>query len=450
MRNIAGIYKTYDIRGVVDKDLNEELAYAIGRAFAIVTKAKGKTLLVGHDMRPTSTPYTAQVIKGLTDEGVNVIDAGLVSTPLFYFAARKYDAGIMITASHNPPEYNGFKFMKEGMPFSFATGIDKMEKLIADGLPKPAGGDTRVEEHDFLDEFLTWSLSFLKTTKPHTVVIDAGNGMGGFTYSKMVPMLKEKGITIKQLYFELDGTFPNHEANPLNLETLKELKKVVKETEGVTLGLALDGDGDRCVFIDEHGEHFTSDLAFGLVAKELLKNEDKATVIQDLRFSRSVKELVEERGGTVVLSPVGYANIKPMAKERNAVIGGEISGHFFPRDTGYNENTMYMLFQVLNLIEETGKTLSELVKPLQKYAFSGEINNKVADADATLVKIEEKYASLPDADVMRIDGIRIEFPTWWFSVRKSNTEPVVRLIVEADTQSEMETKRDELLALVRS
>ncbi len=236
----------------------------------------------------------------------------------------------------------------------------------------------------------------------------------------------------------------------MKLETLETLKRAVKETTGVTLGLALDGDEDRCVFIDEHGEHITSDLALGLASAQLLDAHGGGTVIHDLRCSRAVRELVIAHKGKPLPSPVGYANIKPLCKEHDALIGGEISGHFFPKETGYNENTMFMLFQILNLLESSGKSLSALVAPLQRYAFSGELNNTVKDADAALAAIEQRYAKLPGiVDDSRIDGIRIEFTSWWFSVRKSNTEPVVRLIVEADTRQEMESRRDELLKSIR-
>lgn len=407
-------------------------------------------MLVGHDMRPTSTPYSEEVIRGITDEGANVVDAGMVSTPLFYHAAMQYDAGCMITASHNPAEYNGFKFVNAQLPVSYGNGIREMESLIMKGMPAASGGEKGrggVTEHDFLQEFLDSSLSHLKTKKKYAIVVDAGNGMGGYTYTRILPRLAARGITVQPLYFELDGTFPNHEANPLKLETLEELKRAVRETPGVTLGLALDGDGDRCVFIDEKGEHITSDLTLGLVAEQLLKGE-KAPVVLDLRCSKAVRELITASGGTPVASPVGYANIKPRAKELNAIFGGEISGHFFPRVTGYNENTLFMLFQILNLIEESGKPLSELVAPLKKYAFSGEINSKVADPDAMLRLLEGKYAA-GALEVSHMDGVRIEHAEWWFSARKSNTEPVLRLIVEADTEELMEARRDELLALIR-
>lgn len=444
---MAGIYKAYDIRGTTD-ELSEELAYSIGRAFTIVTKSQGKTLLVGHDMRPTSEPFAQQVIRGITDEGAHVLFAGMVSTPLFYYAARSVDGGVMITASHNPPEYNGFKFVIGNLPFSYATGINEIEQMLDEGLAEvPDGIKGGVTEKEFLDEFLDFNLGFLKTTKPMRIVVDAGNGMGGMTYKKLTPLLKDRGITVDELYFELDGTFPNHEANPLKLETLEDLKVKVKSGT-YTLGLALDGDGDRCVFIDETGEHITSDLAYALVAEQLLKTR-KGVYLHDLRFTHAVREMIADAGSEALPTPVGYANIKPLANERDAVFAGEISGHFFPKETGYNENTMFMLFQVLNLLEDSGKPLSALVAPLRKYAFSGEINSRVADADTTLAAVEEAYATEPGASVSHLDGVKIEFPTWWFSLRKSNTEPVVRLIVEAKTEEEMVARRDELLGLIR-
>ncbi len=451
---IAGIYKAYDIRGIAATELDETLAYDIGRTFVIVKNARGKTLLVGHDMRPTSQPFSRKVIEGMRAEGANVVDAGLVSTSLFYFAARHVDGGCMVTASHNPPEYNGFKFVFKNLPVSYGTGIAEMERLIKKRLPPLSAqgktNGTTFIARDYLDEFLTFNLGFLTTERPFKMVIDAGNGMGGYTYGKLLPLLEERGIEVVPLFFELDGTFPNHEANPLKPETLVALRQKVLETKGVALGLALDGDEDRCVFLDENGETINSDLTLGLVSERLLEAHGPGVVVHDLRCSRAVREAIIAHGGTPVPSPVGYANIKPLANERGALFGGEISGHFFPKETGYNEDTMFILFELLNLLDEAGKPLSELVAPLRKYAFSGEINSEVADADRTLAAVERRYAALPGIkDLSHLDGVRIEYATWWFSLRKSNTEPVVRLIVEADTQQEMGTRRDELLALIR-
>jgi len=452
---MAGIFKAYDIRGIVGRDLDEELAYRIGRAFVRFTKTAGKTVLIGRDMRTTSEPLAAATVRGMTEEGADVVDAGLASAPLFYFAAKSYPAGVMVTASHNPKEYNGFKLCREqAIPISYDTGIDKIEKLVREGrFGPPAKERGKVTRRGFLEAFLGFNLKFLNITKPVKIVVDAGNGMGGYEYGALRERFakgKRPLIEIVPLYFELDGGFPNHEANPLKEETLVTLQARIRREKGVTLGLALDGDGDRCVFLDEKGEVITADLSTALIARELLKAHKGATIMYDLRSSRVVPETIAAAGGKPFMYRVGHAYIKAKMREGRMLLGGELSGHFYPGEANYTENTMYALFQVLNLMEETGKKLSELVAPLRKYSHSGEINNEVKDPDGVLRRAEAKYGRLPGVkDVSRIDGLRIEYPTWWFNLRKSNTEPVIRLNLEAETRQEMERRRDELLALIR-
>lgn len=446
-RKMAGIFKAYDIRGLVEKELSEELAYRIGRAFVLALKLQGKTILVGHDMRKTSVPYSDAVIKGVTDEGANVIDAGLVSSPLFYFATKDYDAGIMVTASHNPTEYNGFKLCREqAIPVNYDTGIGDIEQRMPT-LGEPVGEKGTVQRKDFLQGFLAFSNGFLNTTKPFKVVVDAGNGMGGHTYGAAIELLKEKNVEVIPMYFELDDSFPNHEANPLDEETHNAIRKKVVE-EGADLGILIDGDGDRCVFIDEQGMSIGADLTLALIAAELLENHPGATILYDLRCSRVVRETVETKGGKAIMTRVGHTFIKAHMRNVHGLFAGEVSGHFYPSECNYTENTMYTLFMILNLLERTGKSLSELIKPLRKYAFSGEINSKVEDPDAKISAVTERFGK--GATVTDIDGTRIEHPSWWALVRKSNTEPLLRLIVEADTQQEMEQRRDELLAVIRN
>jgi len=451
---MTGIYKAYDIRGLVGKELDEELAFRIGRAFARALKLDGKRVLVAQDMRESSPAYANALIHGLLAEGARVTDAGLASTPLFYFATREYDAGVMVTASHNPKEYNGFKLCREAaIPVSYETGIKEVERLVAAELAEPVPDMTvraPVEERSFLPTFLAENLSFLKPlTRSYRVVVDAGNGMGGLTYAALTPLLAARNITLVPLYFEPDGSFPNHEANPLKEETLTALKEQVK-TEHADFGLALDGDGDRCLFIDERGETVRADFFLALIARELLVTHPGALILHDLRSSKAVREAITAAGGKARMCRVGHAYIKAQMREEHALLAGELSGHFYPGEENYTENTMYALFQLLNLLDGTGGKLSALVAPLQQYAFSGEINSRVADADAILTAVKTAYAAQPGVlDVSEIDGIRVEFTTWWFSLRKSNTEPVIRLIVEADTDELMREKRDELLAIVR-
>jgi phosphomannomutase len=453
---MAGIFKAYDIRGIVGKDLDEELAYKVGRAFVRVTKTAGKSVLIGRDMRTTSEPLAAAAIRGMTDEGADVVDANLTSAPLFYFATKSYPAGIMVTASHNPKEYNGFKLCREqAIPISYDTGIDKIEKLVREGrFDPPAKKKGKVTRKEYLKAFLDFNLKFLKITKPVKIVVDAGNGMGGYEYSALTERFaqeKRSLIEIVPLYFELDGEFPNHEANPLKEETLTTLRDTVRKTRGAALGLALDGDGDRCVFLDEKGEVITADLSTALIARELLKAHKGATIMYDLRSSRVVPETIAAAGGKPFMYRVGHAYIKAKMREEKMLLGGELSGHFYPGEANYTENTMYALFQVLNLLEETGKRLSELVAPLRKYSHSGEINSEVKDPDGVLRRAEAKFGKLPGVkELSYIDGLRVEYPTWWFNLRKSNTEPVIRLNLEAETREEMERRRDELIALIRA
>ncbi len=454
---IAGIYKAYDIRGLAGEELDERIAYKIGRAFARSLGLKGKRVLIAEDMRPTSPAYSSALAHGLLAEGAKVTSIGLASTPLFYYATKSFDAGIIVTASHNPAQYNGFKFCREeAIPVGYDTGLQEVERLVTSGaIPEPEQAllaeQPDVQTIEPLNDFLTANLSFLRTSKPFTIVVDAANGMGGLTYKALAPLLKERGITLVPLFFELDGTFPNHEANPLKEESLTTLQERVRQ-ERADVGLALDGDGDRCVFVDETGATVRADLFLALIAQELLqRSANKGRIIlHDLRSSRVVRETISAAGGKPVMCRVGHAYIKAQMREQKALLAGELSGHFYPGEANYTENTMYALFQLLNLLGESNKTLSTLVQPLRKYAFSGEINSRVEDADAVLALVKERYATAPGViDVSELDGIRVEFESWWFSLRKSNTEPVIRLIVEADSEEEMARRRDELLALVR-
>lgn len=440
---MAGIFKAYDIRGKVD-ELSPELAYRIGKAFVAAMNAQGKRLACGHDMRPTSRPFSEEVIRGMRDAGALVVDCGLVSTPLFYFAASKLDGGCMVTASHDPPDYNGFKFVSRNLPVSHNSGLDEIERLVQEGLPEVDAGT--IEQYDFLPEFLDFAFSRLTIQKPVRIVVDAGNGMGGYTYGAALERFKDRGIDVEQLSFELDGTFPSRDPNPVKVEALRALMEVVVE-KGATLGVALDGDGDRCVFVDEKGQHIPSDLLLALLARHRLRKR-KGSIVLDLRCSRTVFEEIAEQGGTAVPSPVGYANIKPRCHERKAVFAGEISGHFFPEETGYNENTLLVLFEVLSILEETGKTLSGLIDPLRRYEDSGEVNAEVEDPDAVIAAVKARYAREAQS-VSEIDGVKIDFPSWWCCVRKSNTEPLVRLVCEARTREEMEQRRDEILGIIR-
>lgn len=446
---MAGIFKAYDIRGIVGEQLNADLCYKIARAFAIELNLRGKTVLVGHDMRKSGPEFKEAAIKGLLDEGANVVEAGLVSSPLFYFAAKEYDAGMMVTASHNPTEYNGFKLTKEkAIPVSFETGIDKIEAKV-DSLPNVNGERGSVSEKNFLDTFMEFCMRFLQTKKNFKVVVDAANGMGGYTYTELQKRVGQR-VEIIPMYFELDDTFPNHEANPLKFETMDDLKKKVVEV-GADLGIAIDGDGDRCFFVDETGEHLAGDIFTAVIAQYLLKKEPGAMIGYDIRSSRAVNKVISDLGGKSSVTRVGHTLIKAQARKEGFLFAGEVSGHYYPKECNYCENTIYTFFQLLNLMDESGKKLSELAAPLRMFVNSGEINTKVEDQDGRIAAWKEKYGSRDDViSVSDIDGVRIDFADWWGLIRKSNTEPLLRLIVEAKSKELMEEKRDELLELIKS
>ncbi|MBW2995679.1 phosphomannomutase/phosphoglucomutase [Candidatus Woesearchaeota archaeon] len=439
---MTGIYKAYDIRGIYPSELNEDTAYKIGRAF--VQFLKTDEVLVGRDGRLSSPKLFEALTNGITDQGANVIDIGLASTPMFYFGAAKAKAAVMVTASHNPKEYNGFKFCKENaIPMSYDTGINEVERLVETKFQEPDQKGEIITK-DIMDDFIKHNISFVKTKKRFKIVVDAGNGMGSYTFPKIFEKLPFDFIP---LYCEMDFNFPNHEPNPLKYETLADLQKKVIE-EKADLGIALDGDGDRCNLIDEKGEIITNDLTTALIAKALLKKNKGAKILYDLRSSKIVPEFIEKNKGHPVISRVGHSFIKAKMREQDAVFAGELSGHFYYKDSFFTESSFITLALTLNLLAEEKKSLSKLVKPLKKYFPSGEINSEVADKEAKIKEIEQKYK---DAEkTLHIDGISIYFKDYWFNVRPSNTEPLLRLNLEADTKELMEQKRDELLKLIRA
>ncbi len=437
---MAGIFKAYDIRGIYPEQLNEAMAEKIGRAFVTFTGAK--KVVVGRDMRPHSEPLFAALTKGLTAQGADVIDIGLCSTPMSYHANGKLgaDGSIMITASHNPGEWNGFKLCRaEAVPISGVTGIADIEALVAADQWTESERKGTVSTFDIAAEYAAFLRSYAKFDKKLKVVVDYANAMGIYEINGIEDMFE-----IIPLYKELDGTFPNHEANPLHLETLDAIRAKVVET-GADFGAAFDGDADRCGFIDNEGNIIPMDLFTALIAQDTL-SAGSATVLYDLRSSWAVKESIEAHGGKAVMSRVGHAFIKNQMREENAVFAGELSGHYYYRENFVAESQGLSMIKLANLICKTGTPVAELVKPLKKYFQSGEINSKVADVAPVLDKIREKYA---DGRMFELDGISVEYADWWFNVRASNTEPLLRLIVEAKDPATMAAKRDELLALIR-
>ncbi|MEK7368340.1 MAG: phosphomannomutase/phosphoglucomutase, partial [Planctomycetota bacterium] len=370
----------------------------------------------------SSTPLAQALIEGITSAGVNVTDIGVVSTDVTYFAVAKYgyDGSVAVTASHNPAEYNGFKVCREhAMPVGLETGLAKIRDIAMRPPLATAERPGRVTKKDIMKEYKEHVHSFIRQIRAMRIVVDAGNGMAG----KMVPIIfKGLPIEIIPLYFELDGSFPNHEANPLKLENLRHLQELVRE-EKAQLGVAFDGDADRVAFVDEKGEAIGSDIITALIAREFLGEDKGATVVYDLRSSWAVKEEIVRNGGVPCREKVGHAFIKATMRERNAVFGGELSGHYYFRDNFYADSGMIAFIEILNILGRKRVSMSNLVAPLKKYFSSGEINFTVEDKDA---KIDELARSFSDGKVDRLDGVTVEYRDWWFNVRKSNTEPRLR------------------------
>jgi phosphomannomutase len=439
---MGSIFKAYDIRGIYGKDLNEELAGKIGRAFA--TFLKCKKVVLGHDMRPHSIPLFKALADGLVMQGVEVINIGLCSTPMTYYANGKLgaDASIMLTASHNPGEWNGFKLCREqAIPISGVTGIKDIEKIVLSGAFAPASGGGSVKEVDILQDYIDHIRQFADVKRPLRVAIDYANAMG-IVEGKVLEGLVE----IDPLFDTLDGTFPNHEANPLVEETWHALQHKVK-AGNYDFAIAFDGDADRAGFMDEKGNIIPMDMITALIAEMVLKRDKGATIFYDLRSSWAVKELIEANGGKPMMSRVGHAFIKQQMRDNNAVFAGELSGHYYFKENYFAESSSLAALYVANLLSDTDATLSELIKPIQKYFASGEINSEVENTAEVFKRLRAKYGR---GKVIELDGLSVEFDSWWFNVRASNTEPLIRLNLEAKSRDEMVAKRDEVLGLIRS
>lgn len=451
-----GIFKAYDIRGLCPGELDEAIAYNIGRALIIHTGAK--KVAVGIDMRPTSSDLAESLIAGINDEGSDVIDIGLASTPMVYFSSTHLgvDAAVVITASHNPAEYNGMKLCKKNaVPIGEGSGMEEIRDIVIE-LSEEGNNSSlvrkkediavgKVEKNTSLrEEYLNYVAGFFKTGfAKKKIVIDFANGMG--ISDKEIYEKFSKEIEAIYMYDQYDGTFPNHEANPLKTETLKALQDKVL-SEKADLGIAYDGDADRVGFVDEKGEIVPMDYMIAILAEEVLKENPGALILMDLRSSNAVREVIEEAGGRVNRCRVGHSLIKAQMRKEDAVFAGELSGHYFFQENSKTEMTALAVLTVLNLMNENGKTLSELTANLKRYFHSGEINSDVEDKKGMMEKLKEIYK---DGKLDELDGVRIDFPDWWFNVRPSNTEPKLRLNLEAKSQKLMEEKRDEILAIIR-
>ena len=444
---VPDIFKSYDVRGIYPTELSDELAYEIGRAF--VAELGATSVVVGRDMRPSGEALFAAFARGANEAGADVIDIGLVSTDALYFAVGKYGyaAGVMITASHNPANYNGLKLTRDkAQAISLETGLGAIRDRIAGGnLGAVAATPGSITKRDILDDFAAHCLTFIepKNIKPFKIAIDAGNGMAGLT---VPPVFKHLGCEVVPLFFELDGTFPNHPASPIEPENMVDLQQAVR-AHGCDLGAAFDGDADRMFIVDEKGGLVGGDMVTALVAINTLKRYPGAKILYNLICSRSVPEQVLKYGGVPVRSQVGHSLIKKTMRDEDIVFGGEHSGHFYFRDNWFADSGMIALLQCLEVFSDAGKPVSEVIAPIDTRFRSGEINSRVHDIPKKMAELEAHFA---DAQIDHLDGVTVQYPDWWLNVRPSNTEPLLRLNVEGDTKQLMERHRDEALALIRS
>jgi len=447
VRNLSSIVKAYDIRGLVPDQLDEQVARAIGAAFARVTGAE--RIVTARDMRASSAPLAAAFAEGVTAQGADVLDAGLGSTDLLYFASGSLDLpGAMFTASHNPARYNGIKLCRPGAaPVGQDTGLREIKALAEQDLG-PAARRGRVEHRDLLPAYADYLLGLvdLAGIRPLTVVVDAGNGMAGHT----APAVLGPPLTVVPLYFELDGSFPNHEANPLDPANLRDLQAKVVEV-GADVGLAFDGDADRCFVVDERGRPVSPSAITALVAARALAEHPGDTVIHNLITSRAVPEIIRERGGVPVRARVGHSFIKQVMAETGAVFGGEHSAHYYFRDFWRADTGMLAALHVLAALGRSELPLSALTAEYERYAGSGEVNSTVADVPGRTAAVEEEFGKRDGATVDHLDGLTVSLPDGsWFNLRPSNTEPLLRLNVEAPDEASMTELRDAVLALVRA
>lgn len=450
----ASIFKAYDIRGVYPDQLNEEIAYCLGRAYAHLIKKENPNkdnfqIVVGSDMRLSGPSLKEKLIEGLIASGIDVINIGLVSTPTFYFAVAfyGYDGGIQVSASHNPKEYNGFKLVRAGaVPISGDTGMKDLASLVeANEFESTTKKGTITKKDGVVEDLVkdqTKSID-LTSIKPFKIVVDAANAMGSLDIKEMF-----KGLPCQliKLNFNLDGTFPAHEADPFKDKNLKVVQDGVKEHQA-DLGISIDGDGDRYFFVDENGELIRQEILRGIMAQLALAEHPGATVCYDIRPGRITKDMIESVGGKSSVTKVGHSLIKEQMIKENAIFGGESSGHFFYKfDYGVFESPVSYVLKLLEFISKKNVPVSQIMKPYRKYFHSGEINSIVKDPDAKIKEIGKKYSQ---GEISHLDGITVTFDDFWFNVRKSNTEPKLRLNLEAISKEIMEEKRDEVLSIIR-
>ena len=446
------IFKGYDIRGKYPEEINEEVACRIGQAFINFIKRRRKfkklDILVGRDNRLSSSLIFKGLCQGFISRGVNVYDLGVCTTPMFYFASSHYrfdDGGIMITASHLPKEYNGFKIIKDvPIPIDYKTGLKTIKK---EAVSKDIFGSTRAKGRVFkknvLKEYVRFNLKEFNLDKiaPLKIVIDTGNASTGLVVPEMFKKTKCK---IFHLFPKLDGNFPNRPLDCVKKGSLRHLKGEILKRKA-DLGIAFDGDGDRVVFVDEKGKLISPNVITALIAKILLRENQEETILTTVRGSRIISDVVREAGGKLVVWQVGHSNIKRKMRKKNILFGGEASGHYYLRNHYFSEAPFFVIFKILETMSKTGESVSGLVKPFQKYFHSGEINFKVKNKKRAMMTLENKFKK---GKVSKIDGLRVDFSDWWFNVRLSNTEPLLRLVVEAKSRWLMEKKKKELIKLI--
>jgi phosphomannomutase len=447
----TSIFKAYDVRGLYPSEINEEAARLIGRGF--VSYLQAKRIAVGRDMRLSSPPVAAAFIQGAREQGADVVDYGMLATDMMYYAVARdgHDGGAQITASHNPKQYNGIKMVRrEAFPLSGDAGIGDIRDMIANGkLPPAAAAPGSLSTKQVLNQYVDHVMSFIDPAivKPFNVVLDAGSGMAGMVAPKLFERLP---CRVTRLCFDIDGTFPNHEANPLIEENRRDItERVIKEKADI--GIAWDGDADRCFFIDGTGEFIAGDFVTALLAEAFLIRHPGAKIVYDVRASYAVKDTVAKYGGAALMNRVGHAFFKRRMREEGAIFGGEVTGHYYFRDNFFADNGFIPALLMLELMSKKGQTLHQLLQPLrEKYFISGEINTKVGDMSLVQKKLDELAAAYSKGSTYTLDGFSAEFPDWHFNVRGSNTEPMLRLNLEATTEKEMEKKRDQVLAVIRS
>ncbi len=450
MNEFAQIFKAYDIRGLVDIEIDVDFAFATGVAFArfLQIEREPGTIVIGEDMRPSSPLLADAFSAGATSLGMDVIRIGLASTDMLYFASGKLGLpGAMFTASHNPAEYNGIKLcLSDARPIGKESGLATIENFVREGSPIALRNVGVEKQRDMLEEYVDHLLTLvdIRNIRPLKIIVDAGNGMAGHTAPAIFARLNCEVIP---MYFELDGTFPNHEANPLDESTLSDLKQAMIEQKA-DLGLAFDGDADRCFLVDERGVAVNPSALTSLIAHRELIKRPGSSIIYNLISSRTVQEVIDENGGVGLRSRVGHSYIKKMMADSGAIFGGEHSGHFYFKEFWRADSGALAALHAIAALGESDTTMSALLAPYDRYVISGEINSKVADTKVATETVQKSYTS-DQVTIDHLDGLTVNGDTWWFNLRPSNTEPLLRLNVEASTQAQMESVRDAVLSLIR-